>query len=182
MKLTVIGKNMSVGESLRAMTEAKLKKFEKFFESDVDVRATLSHIREIQTAELTIFLKNGVILRTEDSDRDMEAALDSGIEKLIRQLRKHKTNIEKQFRKNESIRYEAIAEEVQEEEESFFADEPKIVRSKKFDLKPMAPEEAVLQMEMLGHNFFVFKNQNTEEFNVVYTRKNGDYGLIEVEM
>ncbi len=182
MKLTVVGKNMHVSDSVKEMTEAKLKRFEKFFASDVDVRATLSHIREIQTAELTIFLKNGVILRAEDSDKDMETALDSGIEKLLRQVRKHKTNIEKQFRKNESIRYEALNEMVEDdEEESFFADEPKIVKSKKFDLKPMSPEEAVLQMEMIGHNFFVFLNANTEEFNVVYTRKDGDYGLIETE-
>ncbi|MDO4772444.1 MAG: ribosome-associated translation inhibitor RaiA [Bacillota bacterium] len=182
MRVTVVGKNMSVGESLKNMTEKKLERFEKFFESDVEVRATLSHIREIQTAELTIFLKNGVILRSEDSAQDMEAALDSGIEKLIRQVRKHKTNMEKQFRKNTSIRYEALAEEAVDEKESFFADEPKIVRSKKFDLKPMAPEEAVLQMEMLGHNFFVFQNAETEQFNIVYTRKKGDYGLIEVEV
>ncbi len=181
MKINVIGKNMHVSDSVKEMAESKLSKFEKFFASDVDVRATLSHIRDIQTAELTIFLKNGVILRAEDSAKDMEAAIDSGIEKLFRQVKKHKTNIEKQFRKNESIRYEAIVEDLESEDESFFADEPKIVRSKRFDLKPMVPEEAVLQMEMIGHNFFVFRNANTDEINIVYTRKNGDYGLIETE-
>ncbi len=181
MKITVIGKNMHVSDDVKTMAESKLSKFEKFFASDVDVRATLSHIRDIQTAELTIFLKNGVILRAEDTDKDMEAAIDSGIEKLFRQVRKHKTNIEKQFRKNESIKYEFLNDIVEEEDESFFADEPKIVRTKKFDLKPMVPEEAVLQMEMIGHNFFVFRNANTDAINIVYTRKNGDYGLIETE-
>ncbi len=181
MRIEVIGKNMGVSDTIKEMTESKLSRFDKFFASDVDVRATLSHIREIQTAELTIFLKNGVILRAEDSDKDMESAIDSAIEKLLRQVKKHKTNIEKQFRKNDSIRYDAIYEDVEDESDSFFADEPKIVRTKKFDLKPMVPEEAVLQMEMIGHNFFVFRNANTDAINIVYTRKNGDYGLIETE-
>ncbi len=180
MKITVIGKNMQVKDSLRTMTEAKLSRFDKFFESNVDVHATLGHIKEMQTAEITIFLKNGVILRAESSDRDMETAIDDVIEKLLRQVRKHKTNIEKRFRKNVSIRYEEVESELDEKDP--FADEPKIVRSKRFALKPMVPEEAVLQMEMLGHNFFVFLNAETEEVNVVYTRKNGDYGLIEPEL
>ncbi len=182
MKITVVGKNMHIRESLKEMVEEKLKKFEKFFESDVDVKVTLSHLKELQTAEITIFLKNGVILRSEGSDENMKSALDFVIDKLLRQLKKHKTNIEKQYRKNISIRYEEINDydfEAEEEEES---DEPKIVRSKKFPVKPMSPEEAVLQMEMLHHAFFVFLNDKTEEVNVVYKRKGGDYGIIEPQL
>lgn len=180
MKITVVGKNMQVRDSLKELVENKLSKFRKFFESNVDARATLSHLKELQTVEITIFLKNGVILRAEDSADEMENAVDSAIDKLLRQLRKHKTNMEKQYRKNTSIRYEEVVDFSDFVEEE--SDEPKIVRTKKFPVKPMSPEEAVLQMEMLNHAFFVFLNDKTEEVNVVYKRKGEDYGLIEPQI
>lgn len=182
MKITVIGKNMQVRDSVKEMAEQKLEKFDKFFESDVDARVTLSHIKDQQTSEITIFLKNGVILRAEDSAADMESAVDSVIDKLLRQVRKHKTNIEKQYRKNTSIRYEELPSTGEKADEEVESEEPKIVRSKRFAVKPMSPEEAVLQMEMLHHAFFVFLNQSTEEVNVVYKRKDGDFGLISPEL
>lgn len=187
MRITIVGKNMQVRDSVRETLEAKLMKLDKFFESDVDAKATLSHIKDLQVAEVTIFLKNGAILRAEETARDLDLAIDSVMDKIVRQLRKHKTNIEKRFRKNASIRYDALApvelptlsaEAEHETEET----EIKIVRTKAFSVKPMSPEEAVLQMEMLGHNFYVYQNDHTNALNVVYKRRQGDYGLIEAQI
>ncbi len=179
MKITVSGKNMHLNESTKDMVITKLQKFEKFFESDIAVNATLSHIKNLQTVEVTMFLKNGVILRAEDSDMDKEVAVDNVVERLFRQLKKHKTNLQKHFRQTESIRYEAIPDFSQEDSDFEDEEEVKIVRSKSIPVKPMQPEEAVLQMDMLHHDFFVFLNADTNEINVVYHRKNGNYGLIE---
>lgn len=187
MRITIVGKNMQVRDSIKEILEAKLMKLDKFFESDVDAKATLSHIKDLQVAEVTIFLKNGAILRAEETARDLELAIDNVMDKIVRQLRKHKTNIEKRFRKNTSIRYDALTpvelpplsgEAEHEPEEA----EIKIVRTKAFSIKPMSPEEAVLQMEMLGHNFYVYQNDHTNALNVVYKRRQGDYGLIEAQL
>ncbi len=179
MKITVSGKNMHLNESTKDMVLAKLEKFDKFFESDISVNATLSHIKNLQTVEVTMFLKNGVILRAEDSDVDKEVALDNVVERLFRQLKKHKTNLQKHFRQTETIRYEAIPDFSAEDREEEMEVEGKIVKSKTFSVKPMLPEEAVLQMDMLHHDFFVFLNAETNEINVVYHRKDGNYGHIE---
>lgn len=187
MRITIVGKNMQVRDSVRETLEAKLMKLDKFFESDVDAKATLSHIKDLQVAEVTIFLKNGAILRAEETARELDAAIDSVMDKIVRQLRKHKTNIEKRFRKNTSIRYDALSHvelpELNQEKEAETGDaEIKIVRTKAFSVKPMSPEEAVLQMEMLGHNFYVYQNDHTSALNVVYKRRQGDYGLIEAQI
>ncbi len=179
MKITVSGKNMHLKDSTRDMVLQKLEKFEKYFGSDVTVKATLSHIKTTQTAEITMFLKNGVILRSESSDEIMEVALDKVIDRLFRQLKKHKTNLQKHFRQNESIRYEDIPNFLDSDKYHENEGNEKIVRSKSFPIKPMHPEEAVLQMDMLHHDFFVFLNALTDEINVVYHRKDGDFGLIE---
>ncbi len=179
MKITVSGKNMHLNDSTKEMVMEKLSKFEKFFESDIAVNATLSHIKNLQTVEVTMFLKNGVILRAEDSDMDKEVALDKVVERLFRQLKKHKTNLQKHFRQTETIRYDAIPNFSEEDKEDENDGEGKIVKSKTFSVKPMQAEEAVLQMDMLHHDFFVFLNADTNEINVVYHRKDGNYGLIE---
>lgn len=178
MKVIVSGKNMAVTDSLREGVESKFMKFDKYFKSDVEAHVTLSYqdvktAKNCQIVEVTIPLKNGVIFRGEENSDDMYTAIDKVIDKLKRQMDKHKTKIERRYHKNDTIRFENIPE-LEEE-----APEQKIVRTKQFSVKPMDAEEAVLQMEMLGHDFYVFMNHESEEINVVYLRKDGQYGLIE---
>lgn len=174
MRITVSGKNIDVTDALRNMAESKMDKIDKFFKDEVDAQVTLSVEKNRQIVEITIPFKNGVILRAEEATNDMYTSLDSAIDKLHRQLEKQKTRIEKRYHGHETIRFENIAD-IREEEKG----EHRIVRTKRFPVKPMDPEEAVLQMELLGHSFFVFANAESDEVNVVYKRKDGNYGLIE---
>lgn len=173
MRVIVSGKNISVRPSIREYIEGKLEKFDKYFNTDIDIKATLSVEKDRQTVEITMPLKHGVTFRAEETSEDMYASIDMVMDKLTKQMRKHKTKIEKRYHRHESIRVKEIPEYEGVEEES------KIVKTKTFSIKPMDPEEAVLQMEMLNHGFFVFRNGETEEVNVVYVRKDGNYGLIE---
>jgi putative sigma-54 modulation protein len=173
MRVTVSGRNINVRPSLREYIEGKLGKFDKYFNTDVDVKVTLGVTKDRHTVEITMPLKQGVTFRAEETTPDMYQSVDQVMDKLTKQMRKHKTKIEKRYHKHESIRVAQIPdyEGVHEEKE--------IVKTKTFPIKPMDPEEAVLQMEMLHHDFFVFMNGETEEVNVVYIRKDGNYGLIE---
>jgi len=173
MKVIVSGRNITVRDSIRGMLESKLEKFDKYFKSDIEAHATISVQKNRQIVEITIPLKNGVIFRAEEATEDLYASIDLAVDKLAKQMRKHKSKIERRYKGHDSIRFEAVEELKTKEEEK------KLVRTKKFSVKPMDPEEAVLQMEMLGHDFFVFRNGDTEEVNVVYMRKDGNYGLIE---
>ncbi|MTI46785.1 MAG: ribosome-associated translation inhibitor RaiA [Firmicutes bacterium] len=174
MKITVSGKNMDVTDALRNTVEKKLNKLEKYFNEDVEVNATVSVEKNRHIFEVTIpFTKN--ILRAEEITDDMYASIDRSVDILERQIRKHKTKLQKRFHNGDTIRFENVSL-LQEDD-----DEPKIVKTKKFAMKPMDEEEAVLQMELIGHSFFVFRNAETNEVNVVYKRKDGDYGLIEPE-
>lgn len=173
MRVTVSGKNISVRPSIREYVESKLDKFDKYFNTDVDVKVTLSAVKDRQTVEITMPLKQGVTFRAEDTSEDMYASIDMVMDKLTKQMRKHKTKIEKRYHKHESIRAAQIPDYEGEQEDK------QIVKTKSFPIKPMDPEEAVLQMEMLHHDFFVFMNGETDEVNVVYIRKDGNYGLIE---
>lgn len=174
MRITVSGKNIDVTDALRNMAESKMDKIDKFFKDEVDAQVTLSVEKNRQIVEITIPFKNGVILRAEESTNDMYTSIDSAIDKLHKQLEKQKTRIERRYHGHETIRFENIAD-IGEEEKG----EHRIVRTKRFPVKPMDPEEAVLQMELLGHSFFVFANAESDEVNVVYKRKDGNYGLIE---
>jgi len=173
MKVIVSGKNLTVTDSLRDSIEQKFLRFEKYFRTDVEAFVMLSYQKEHQIVEVTIPLKSGVIFRAEERTDDMYSSVDKVIDKLKRQIGKHKTKIEKRYHKHDTIRFENIPELPGE------APESKIVRSKQFSVKPMDAEEAILQMEMLGHDFYVFLNHESEEINVVYQRKDGNYGLIE---
>ncbi len=174
MRIIVSGKNMDITNALRDMAVSKLERIDKLFGSEVDAQVTMSVERNRQIVEITIPLKNGVLLRAEEATNDMYTSIDKSIDKLHKQLEKQKTRIEKQYRGHESIRLENIPD-VEEAEKGEF----RIVKTKRFPVKPMDPEEAVLQMELLGHSFFVFGNSESEEVNVVYKRKDGNYGLIE---
>ncbi len=173
MKIIVSGKNLEVTNALRDQVIGKLEKFSKYFDDDIEAQATLSVEKNRQIIEITIPL-NGTILRAEEETQDMYTSIDNAINKLQKQIGKHKTKLENRYRGHNTIRFENIPTARKEPE-----DEMNIVKTKRFAIKPMDAQEAVLQMDLLGHNFYVFTNADTDEVNVVYKRRNGDYGLIE---
>ncbi|WP_372996461.1 ribosome hibernation-promoting factor, HPF/YfiA family [Lutispora sp.] len=174
MRIKVSGKNIEVTNALRERVEKKLSKFEKYFNPDTEANATLTVERNRHIIEVTIPF-NGVILRGEEATEDMYSSIDNVVEKLERQIAKYRTKLERRI-KDGSVRFENFSFNHEEDDE-----EPRIVKTKRFAMKPMPVEEAVLQMELLGHNFFMFYNADSDEVNVVYKRKDGDYGLIEPE-
>jgi len=173
MKVRVIGRNIEVTEGLRAAVEKKLSKLDKFFVNNENATATLSVEKNIHKIEVIIPF-NSALLRAEVRNGDMYNAIDTVIDKLEGQIRKQKTKLERRNYDN-SLRFNNIELYADYDEEK----EPRIVKTKRFAIKPMSQEEAVLQMELLGHDFYVFMNGDTEEVNVVYKRKDGNYGLIE---
>ncbi|SUY46688.1 ribosome-associated protein [Clostridium putrefaciens] len=174
MKIVVMAKNIELTKALKETVEKKLSKLEKYFNPSVEAHATLSVQKNRQIIEVTIPF-NGVILRGEESTDDLYASIDLVVDKLERQIRKQKTKL---LRRNtgDSLRFQSIIAYEDKGEE-----EPKVVKTKKFAIKPMGTEEAVLQMELLAHSFFVYQNADTGEVNVIYKRKDGNYGLIEPE-
>ena len=175
MKVTVIAKNMELTEALKEIVQKKISKLEKYFEKDVEAKATLSVQKNRQIIEVTIPF-NGAILRGEESTSDMYKSLDLVEDKLERQIRKQKTRLSRKH--GGSVRFGELSDIDSNVEE----DLGKLVRVKKFGVKPMNSEEAILQMDLLGHNFFVFQDADTNRVNVVYKRKDGDYGLLEPEL
>lgn len=172
MKYIIIGKNIDVTPGLREAVEHKLGKLERYFTPDTEIHVTLSVQKEHQKIEVTIPVKGGII-RSEQVSSDMYVSIDLVEEIIERQLRKYKNKI---IDKKQSAGFQPEFVEKDYEED---ANEIKIIRTKKFGFKPMYPEDACVQMELLGHNFFVFLNAETEEVNVVYKRKGNTYGLIE---
>lgn len=176
MNITVNGKNITVTKGLKEAVERKLSKLEKYFSPSVEANATLSVQKNRQIVEVTIPF-NGVILRAEEGNDDMYSAIDIVLEKLERQIRKQKTKLERR-KYGDALKFQFIPDYNSSADVN---DEFKIVKTKRFPVKPMNDEEAILQMELLGHNFFVYTNADTNEVNVVYKRKDGQYGLIEPE-
>lgn len=175
MKTIITGKNIEVTEGLKERVTKKIGKLDKFFNNETVAHVTLSVQRVRQIAEVTISF-NGIVLRAEESNDDMYTSIDKTIDLLERQIRKNKTRLERRLRENDfRIENFKFSEEILEEKEF------KIVRSKRFAFKPMDVEEAILQMNLLGHEFFMFSNAETKQVNVVYKRKDGNYGLIEPE-
>lgn len=174
MRITITGRNIELTEGLKAAVEEKLSKLEKFFAPDTDVFVTLSVEKERQKIEVTIPVK-GNIIRSEQVSNDMYVSIDLVEEVIERQLRKYKEKIVAKQQDGGNFKKEFL------EKESEPLDEVRIIRTKRFDMKPMYPEDACIQMELLGHNFFVFCNAENEEVNVVYKRKGNTYGLIEPE-
>ena len=174
MKLNFTGKNMDITEALKDVTNKKMGKLEKYFQKDIEGDIVFSTEKNRQIIEVTINLP-GTILRAEESSDDMYAAIDKAVDVLERQIRKHKTKLQRRYNNGETIRFENIMP-LEEED-----DRPKVVKIKRFDMKPMNVEEAILQMELLRHNFFVFMNADSDDLNVLYKRKDGNYGLIEPE-
>lgn len=176
MNVSIYGKNMQLTEALKEATIKKIKRLDKFFQQDVEAKVVLSVEKKEQRVEVTIPF-NGRIARVEESCNDMYNAVDEAVESLEKQIRKYKTKLQDKRHASESVKFENV-EPLEDEDISDF----KVVKTKKFAIKPMNIEEAILQMDLLKHNFFVFLNSDTEEANVVYKRKDGNYGLIEPEL
>ena len=174
MNLVISGKNLDITEGLRSAVEEKIGKLERYFTDSTEVHVTLSTEKNRQKIEITIPMK-GSIIRAEEVSSDMYVSIDLVEEVIERQLRKYKNKLIDKEQNAVHLNQEFIDEDAYEEEEI------QIIRSKKFAMKPMDPEEACVQMELLGHNFFVFRSSETEEVNVVYKRKGNTYGLIEPE-
>ena len=174
MKFIIVGKNIEVTPGLRSAVEDKIGKLEKYFTPETEVHVTLSVEKERQKIEVTIPVK-GSIIRSEQVSSDMYVSIDLVEEIIERQLKKYKRKLVDQQQAASFFKQEFIEKDYMDE------DEIKIIRTKKFDIKPMYPEDACIQMELLGHNFYVFVNAETEEVNVAYKRKGGTYGLIEPE-
>lgn len=175
MRITITGRNIELTEGLKAAVEEKLSKLEKFFAPDTDVFVTLSVEKERQKVEVTIPIK-GHVIRSEQSSNDMYVSIDLVEEVIERQLRKYRTKLaSKKMNVADNFNEAFIDSDADEDEEI------KIVRTKRFGMKPMYPEDACVQMELTGHDFFVFRNAETDEVNVVYKRKGNTFGLIEPE-
>ncbi|MEK4228449.1 ribosome hibernation-promoting factor, HPF/YfiA family [Solibacillus sp. FSL H8-0538] len=181
LNFNIRGENIEVTPAIRDYVEGKIEKIERYFNEDVNANANvnLKVYNDRQTkVEVTIPMKN-VTLRAEERHNDMYAAIDLIVDKLERQIRKHKTKVNRKFREREgvglyfaNVSQTGVATEATEEEYT-------VVRTKQFDLKPMDEEEAILQMNMLGHDFYIFTDAESESTNIVYKRKDGKYGLIE---
>ena len=174
MKFIIIGRNIDVTEGLKSAVQEKLGKLERYFTPETEIHVTLSVEKDRQKIEVTIPVK-GNIIRSEQVSSDMYVSIDLVEEVIERQLRKYKTKIVNQQQAGGNFQKEFMEDEFLEDEEV------KIIRTKKFGIKPMYPEDACVQMELLGHNFYVFRNAETDEVNVVYKRKGNTYGLIEPE-
>ena len=174
MRFIISGKNIEITPGLRTAVESKLSKLEKYFTSETEVHVTLSVEKDRQKIEVTIPVK-GSIIRSEQISNDMYVSIDLVEEIIERQLKKYKNKIIDKKQGAGNFKQEFVEREYIEE------DEIQIVKAKKFDIKPMYPEDACIQMELLGHNFFVFCNAETDKVNVVSKRKGNTYGIIEPE-
>lgn len=178
MKIRIFGKNIEVTQGIKSAVEDKLSKLDKYFVKETNVDVTLSVEKNEQKVEVTIPVKGGII-RAEETSDDMYATIDLVEETIERQLVKYKNKlVDKKKVIKENFTPDFIDADYDEDEE----DAVKIVRTKSFGIKPMDAEEACVQMELLGHDFFVFLNADTDEVNVVYKRKGNTYGLIEPEL
>ncbi|EEK70740.1 ribosome-associated translation inhibitor RaiA [Bacillus mycoides] len=180
MKFNIRGENIEVTPALKEYVEKKLSKLERYFDTFPEIKVNLKVYSDKQRIEVTIPFTD-LLLRAEETNSDMYAAIDLVVDKIERQIRKHKTKVNRKLREKGSIKTNFILPEAVAVLDAVEEDELELVRTKRFDLKPMDVEEAILQMDMLGHSFFVFTNADTNETNVVYGRKDGKYGLIETK-
>lgn len=170
MKIRIITKKFNLTDDVREWVEKKLTKFDKFFPAETDATVTIGTNRVGERIELTIY-RNGSIFRSEVSDKDYKCALDTAMENIERQIRKNRTRLEKKIHVKKEMFLES---DIPETEENI-----SIGKVKKFEMAPMSVEEAVLQMNLLQHNFYMFLNSETGQYNVVYKRNDYDYGVIE---
>jgi putative sigma-54 modulation protein len=172
MKITVRGKGIQITNALKEYVDKRIGRLDKFFVEGTAAQVTMTVEKDRHKVEVTIPV-NGYIIRGEEETNDMYASIDLVVDKLDKQIDKYKTKLAKKIRNGSLKDFSGKADTT--------VDERKIVRTKSFSIKPMAPEEAILQMNLLGHSFFVFSNAETDQVNVIYRRKDGNYGLIEPE-
>ncbi|MFD1675465.1 ribosome hibernation-promoting factor, HPF/YfiA family [Alicyclobacillus fodiniaquatilis] len=182
MKINVHGDNIAVTTALHDYVDKKIGRLTRYFEgeADKDIHVTMAVEGALHRVEMTMHV-HGVIFRAEEQSSDMYASIDLVTDKLEQQVQRHKEKLNRRFRdrglrtriKQSTLNGEFSLQDIYEEKA------PKLVRVKRFAIKPMDIEEAMMQMDLLGHDFYVFTNADTEEVNVVYRRRNGDYGLIE---
>lgn len=170
MNVKITAKKVQINETFQDYAVKKLAKLDRFFGEEGDAKITVSPIRDMVTVELTVKHEN-IIFRAEQTAQEKNEALDACIDRIIRQIRKNKTKVEKKL--HETAFKDKFTDEV-EEQASF-----NVIRKKQFVLRPMSVEEAILQMNMLGHSFFMFKNAEIGEINVVYKRQDGNYAVLE---
>ena len=175
MQFNIRGKKLEVTEALKSYIEEKLGRLNKYFEDPDNITASvlIKLSGKLQVVEVTINT-HGLILRGEESNKDLYASIDLVTDKIERQIRKNKTKIRKQLSKESIKDFKFVEDDVIEEEQN-------IGKRKKVDMKPMSEEEAILQMELLGHDFFVYKTVDDGNINVVYKRKDGNYGILETK-
>ena len=175
MKYNIRGEKVEITEAIKSYIVEKIGKLEKYFDNfeDIEANVVIKIRGKEQKMEITIPTAQ-FTLRSEESHSDLYAAIDLTVDKLERQIRKNKTKINSKIRKNLIQNFDVVLEDT-------FEEEAKVIKRKKIDMKPMDEEEAILQMEMLGHSFFVFNNVDTECVCVLYLRKDGNYGLIETK-
>lgn len=181
MNINISGKQMELTDAIKDSVAEKLERLDYYLHPETEVKVTVSAKKARQKVEVTIIPISGPIIRAEDTEENLYAAIDVVYDKLNTQLRKYKKRVQDKHQSNESIRFSHI-EDLSEEElndENENSINISIERNKKFNMKPMSPEEAVLQMDLLGHDFFIFTNTQTDDISIVYKRKNGGYGMIE---
>lgn len=179
MKINIIGRQLNVYEDTKEMIAEKLSKLDKYFGDEGSATVTLSHKRNLSTLEITI-KASGTLFRSEVDAESFRDAMDRSIDNIERQIRKNKTKLRKKLREG-IIPDGEIAAAALEPSEEETEQQDIIIRKKKFEYTPMYPEEAIMQMNLIGHSFFVFNDAATGKTCVVYTRKDGNYGLIEPE-
>lgn len=175
MKLEFLGKNLDLTDALKEQAEKKLSKLDRYFQEEIPAKVTFSTKKGKHKVEITVFLP-GHILRAEESTDDMYASIDIAVQALERQVRKYKTKLKKRYQNTESIRFDNFEQEKIDASEEQVGG--KLIRNKDFDLRPMSIDEAILQMDLLNHNFFIYLDADNDEVCVVYRRKDGNYGRI----
>ena len=175
MKVSITGKNYTTYDRLENTIEKKLDRLGKYFSDDITANAVLSQERGRDKIEVTINAK-GAVFRAEEMNQDIYEGIDKVVDKLASQMSRFKGKLARRYNDNKALKFEF--DEPEEDEDDHIEDTP-VVKTKKFELRPMDVDEAILEMEMLGHDFFVYLDMDTDSVNVVYKRKGGDYGVLE---
>ena len=177
MNIIISGKQIELTDAIKNAIEEKLGRLDFYINPETEVRVTVSAKKARHTIEITIVPISGPIIRAESMQDDLYSAIDIAYDKLNRQLRRYKEKIQDKHQDNKSIRFEHIDDNIDEDDTI----DIRIERQKKFSMKPMSAEEAVLQMELIEHDFYIFRNIESDEVCIVYKRNNKSYGLIETE-
>lgn len=175
MELTVRGKNLEVTDALHSYVEKHTGKIQRYFDKPIKINVLLRISNKTKTCEVTVFV-DGVIIRGVDKSDDMYKSIDLVFDKVERQIHKYKTRLAKRFKERDTFTPAFMNEK---EDEAAGDNDFNIIKTKHFDIAPMSPEEAILQMNLLGHSFYMFFNSDTEQMAVVYRRNDGNYGLID---